>query len=146
MFKPQTILHPTDFSTSSAYALAVAADLARQHGATLLILHVAETTGPENVTYGEATSELEPEGYHRRLRDDLVRSVPTPAGVEVEYVLAGGAPADAIVETARDRHCDLIVLATHAPTSRLSRLFTGSVADEVIHVAPCPVLVTRLPA
>ena len=49
MFRPQLILHPTDYSESSSYALQIAADLARQLQAKILILHVAETLGPENV-------------------------------------------------------------------------------------------------
>src|SRR5438094_602322 len=71
MFRPQLILHPTDYSESSSYALQIAADLARQLQAKILILHVAETLGPENVTFGEATSQLEPASYRHRLEADL---------------------------------------------------------------------------
>jgi nucleotide-binding universal stress UspA family protein len=145
MFTPHVILHPTDFSDSSNYALQIAADLARQNDAVLFILHVAESLGAENATFGEVTSELEPESYRRRLEDDLRRSVPPPEGVRVQYLLAEGSPGPAIADAARRHEADLIVMGTHAPANVLSRLFTGSVADEVIHVAPCPVLVTRLP-
>jgi nucleotide-binding universal stress UspA family protein len=44
-----------------------------------------------------------------------------------------------IVRTAREAHCDLIVMGTHGRTG-LSRLLKGSVAEEVARKAPCPVL------
>jgi nucleotide-binding universal stress UspA family protein len=144
MFKPRVILHPTDYSDASASALGIAADLARLHQATLLILHVAETLGPENVTYGEAVSQLEPAGYRQRLEEDLRRHVPPPAGVSVQYLLAGGAPAGEIDRVAREHHCDLIVMGSRGRTG-LSRLFTGSIAEEVIRTATCPVLVVKVP-
>jgi len=54
MFKPTTILHPTDYSDNSAYAFKVALGLAEQHGAMLYVAHVVESLGPELVTAGEA--------------------------------------------------------------------------------------------
>jgi universal stress protein A len=145
MFKPRIILHPTDYSDTSASALGIAGDLARLHQATLFILHVAETLGPENVTYGEAVSQLEPAGYRQRLEEDLRRHVPSPSGVSVQYLLAGGDPAQEIDRVAREHHCDLIVMGSHGRTG-LSRLLTGSIAEQVIRTASCPVLVVKLPA
>jgi nucleotide-binding universal stress UspA family protein len=144
MFKPRVILHPTDYSETSAYAFQIAVDLTRLNQATILVLHVAETLGPENVTYGEAVSELEPAGYRRRLEKDLRRQVPPPSGVSVQYLLAGGDPTREIDRVAREHHCDLIVMGTHGRTG-LSRLFSGSIAEEVIRTVSCPVLVVKLP-
>jgi nucleotide-binding universal stress UspA family protein len=142
MFRPRVILHPTDFSEFSAYAFRIAVDLARQNDAALLVLHVAETLGPENVTYGEVATHLEPENYHKRLFDDLRQAVPAPEGVPVHYVLAGGDPAQEIERVAREHACDLIVMGTHGRTG-LTRLFMGSIAEEVVRLAPCPVLVAK---
>ncbi len=144
MFKPRVILHPTDYSDTSASALQIAADLARLHQATILVLHVAETLGPENVTYGEAVSELEPAGYRRRLEEDLRRQVPAPSGVSIQYLLSEGNPSREIDRMARKHHADLIVMGTHGRTG-LSRLLTGSIAEEVIRTASCPVLVIKIP-
>jgi nucleotide-binding universal stress UspA family protein len=47
-----------------------------------------------------------------------------------------------IVETARDRHVDLIVMGTHGRTG-LKHVLLGSVAERVVRLAPCPVLVVR---
>lgn len=146
MFQPQRILHPTDYSGYSTFALDVAADLARKYHARLLILHVAETLGPANVTYGEISDSLEPEGYQRRVMADLKRQVPNPPGVDAEYVLGEGDPAPEIARIAAARHCDLIVMGTHAPHGILERLFMGTVTDAVLRQAPCPVLVTKATA
>src|SRR5262249_38740904 len=112
VFQPKQILHPTDLSSESQAAYAVAADLARHYGGRLLVLHVAETLGPENVTFGEVATQREPDGYRGRLLADLEAHVP-PAGLPVEYVLAEGDPATEIVRVARERGCDVIVMATH---------------------------------
>lgn len=142
MFQPEVILHPTDYLECSVQAFRIAADLARQHQASLLVLHVAETLGSENVTYGEVGSQVEPAGYRRRLEEDLRRSVPVVPGVAVEYLVTAGDPAEEIERVARERACDLIVMGTHGRTG-LNRLLMGSVAEHVIRRAPCPVLTTR---
>lgn len=144
MFQPRVVLYPTDLSASSSSAFQIAADIAREHGAVLLILHVVETLGPENVTYGEAVSALEPESYHRRLEEDLHRLVPAPTGVSVQYILAAGAPAYEIERVAREHSCDLIVMGTRGRTG-LSRLLVRGTAEQVISLAHCPVLITKSP-
>lgn len=143
MFHPKRILHPTDFSDTSKAALHIAADLARQYGASILVLHVAESLGPENVTFGEAGAQLQPEGYRHRLETSFEQLVPAAGlGVPVEYLLTEGDSAAEIVREARERGCDLIVLGTHGRTG-LRRLLGGSVAEHVVRLAPCPVLSIR---
>jgi nucleotide-binding universal stress UspA family protein len=143
MFQPRLILHPTDFSACSGYAAAVAADLARLHDAQVIVLHVVESLGPENVTCGEAVSQPQPESYRRRLEEELRRMVPL-AGVRAEYLLAEGDPAVEIQRVAQLRRCDLVVMGTHGRTG-LERLLMGSVAEHLVRRAPCPVLVVRTP-
>ena len=144
MFHPRLILHPTDYSESSGYAMQIAADLARQHQARIIILHVVETLGPENVTFGEATSQLEPAAYRLRLEEDLRQREPAPPSVPVEYLLAEGDTAQEIQRVAQERGCDLIVMGTHGHTG-LSRLIMGSTAEKIIRQANCPVLTTKIP-
>jgi nucleotide-binding universal stress UspA family protein len=144
MFHPHVILHPTDFSDSSGYAYRIAVDLARQHQARLLILHVADTLGPEHVTYGQAVSQLEPESYRKRIEDDLRRQAPAPTGVPTHHLLVAGEPVSEIQRVCQEHSCDLIVMGTHGRTG-LNRLLVGSVAERVIRQAPCPVLIAKLP-
>src|SRR5207247_9050465 len=59
-------------------------------------------------------------------------------------ILLEGDAAKEIVELARDSQCDLIVMGTHGRTG-LGRLLMGSVAEQVMRRAPCPVLTIKAP-
>jgi nucleotide-binding universal stress UspA family protein len=69
-----------------------------------------------------------------RLEADLVGR-----GVEVETVVCEGYAATVIVEEAKAREADLIVIGTHG-LSGLKHLLLGSIAERVVQKAPCPVL------
>ncbi len=144
MFRPRLILCPTDFSHDAARALEVATDLARQNDATLLLLHVADTLGPEGATFGQVATELQPEGHVHRLEGLLRQQLPADAGVPVRFLLREGDPAAEIVGVATSERCDLIVSGTHGRTG-LSHLLMGSVAERVVRTSPCPVLVVKYP-
>jgi nucleotide-binding universal stress UspA family protein len=144
MFAPKTILHPTDLSRHSAYALSIACDLARQNNAKLLVLYVVESLGPENVTYGEAVSQLQPAGYRTRLEQYLKDNIPAEGALSMYHILSPGDPAREIERVAKENAVDLIVMGTHGHTG-LARLLMGSVAEHVVRRAPCPVLTTKIP-
>ena len=55
-----------------------------------------------------------------------------------------GVPFHEIIETAKMQQVDLIVMGTHGRTG-LQYMLLGSVAEKVVHLAPCPVLVVRQP-
>jgi nucleotide-binding universal stress UspA family protein len=135
------ILFPTDFSTSSEVALEQATALARDLGAEMLIVHVAETP----VTYRSADiyyGIYEPDDS--AVRKMLHAVVPTDPVVYYEHRLLHGEPAERIVETAEAEHCDLIIMATHGRTG-FRRLLMGSVAEEVVRSAQCAVLTYKMP-
>jgi len=67
------------------------------------------------------------------------------AGIEAQthcHIVRGIAPAAAIIETIAEHHCDLVVMGTNGRRG-LKRLMMGSVAKEVVHRSPVPVLTTR---
>jgi nucleotide-binding universal stress UspA family protein len=105
---------------------------------------VVATLGPELVPYGEAVSQLQPEGYQHKLWDDLRRIQSPDPAVPVEHRLAEGDSAEEILRLAQESGCDLIVLGTHGRTG-LPRLLMGSVAEQVVRKAPCPVLTVKAP-
>ena len=146
MFQPHLILHPTDYSECARYAFGVAVDLARHHGARLIVLHVADALGPEGgVSFGEAATELQPSGHLRHLLEELHRvKPPEDAGLALDYRLAEGDPGTAIARLAREQHCDLIVMGTYG-RSALSHLISGSVTQKVFRLASCAVLTIRMP-
>jgi len=140
--KVRTILYPTDFSEPSQEALRYALELAADYGAHLIVLHAVETLGAENVTYGEAVSRPQPESYRQRLWDELHQIKRLDARGDVEYVLSEEDPVTAVLHMAKTRACDLIVMGTHGRHG-LRRLMEGSVAEEVVRGASCPVLVVK---
>jgi nucleotide-binding universal stress UspA family protein len=64
--------------------------------------------------------------------------------VRVHTVLAEGVPFDQILKVAKRLRCDLIVVATHGRTG-LAHVVMGSVAENVVRRATCPVLTVRPP-
>ena len=140
------ILWPTDFSPVAKAALPYAADLAADSGAQLVLLHVLALPSmyvPE--VSGAVWMEIQRKGRAaamdelRRLAKQLDR-----AKVRTHAVLAQGVAFDQILRVAKRLRCDLIVIATHGRTG-LRHVLMGSVAENVVRRAPCPVLTVRPP-
>jgi len=66
----------------------------------------------------------------------------TQAGVQGDFIIVHGVPFQCILDTVEDQKIDLIVMGTHGRTG-LKHVLLGSVAEKVIRLSPCPVLVTR---
>lgn len=71
--------------------------------------------------------------------DRVAARISTPERMVTSQVEPGSV-VDIVVNTARERGCDLIVMATHGRTG-LTRAILGSVTADVLPKAPCPVLV-----
>jgi universal stress protein A len=148
MIKMKTILHPTDFSESSNYALKCAASLAREFGAKLYILHVIEDVSTMSclepcpvMPAAPVTTELE-----NRARKALEQVLPPEVrdAISTECALLRGVPFLEIIRYARQIQADIIVCGTHGRTG-LKHLLFGSVAENVVRNSPCPVLSVRHP-
>jgi len=135
----RTILLATDFSEPSEAAYLLAYNLARLHLARLVAAHVVQTPVLADVG-GDPTPETE--SWLREVREKLHDLRPAYPTIAVEHRLLEGEPAEQIVRLANELNCDLIVLGTHA-RSGLPRLVLGSVAEEVLRSAPCPVLIVK---
>ena len=136
MFPVRTILVPTDFSEPSCRAFQLACSLAQDGGLRVLVMHVIPAPV---VMYGPP-----PEEYVNRLWHDLNQITTPDPKVYVEHLLAEGNPAAAILKTARETNCDAIVMGTHGRTG-LDHLLMGSVAEEVVRKACCPVVTVKTP-
>jgi nucleotide-binding universal stress UspA family protein len=139
--KLKKILFPTDYSSLSDAPLAYATALARDMGATLLIVHVEEPPmayGGGEMYYGVAEPDYD------ALRRMLENVKPTDPAVPCERRLVTGDPAGAIADLAASEGVDLIVMGTHGRTG-LRRLLMGSIAEAVVRTAPCPVLIYKPP-
>jgi universal stress protein A len=146
----KTILHPTDFSKHSQYALGIVCALARDQDARLILLHVVPSDAP--VTGGgdvaalrrAECSQQDLKSYREEMRDKL-QHLPLPGlKARVEHILKEGEAAKVILSTAQDSSCDLIVMGTYGKTGQARQLM-GSVAEEVMQKASCPVLTVKVP-
>ena len=157
------ILAPTDFSPLANHALAYAFQEAEIHNAKLTLLHALHHH-PDTEVYYLKDQSTEPRGFASEFGDLSLSSGSTPTTIRRDYIeeallqlrelvphaftgaweteVASGAPAEAIVRLAQERHVDLIVMSTHGRTG-LSHVLLGSVAERVVREAPCPVLIIR---
>ncbi len=141
MLAIRTVLHPTDFSERSEFAFRLACSLARDYGARLVVLHVAE---PPTAVAGEGVVMLPPAFDLEPLRERLQQLRPEDLKIPVEHRLVQGDAATEILRVAGEAKCDLIVMGTHGRTG-LGRLLMGSVAEQVVRKASCPVLTVKTP-
>jgi nucleotide-binding universal stress UspA family protein len=130
------ILVPIDWSEPSKSAFLVGVSLAREYNAQLLVLYVVPLA---LVMYGPPS-----EAYMDHLLEELRRVKPGDSRICVQHFLAEGDPGTAILGTAKETNCDLIVMGTHGRTG-LNRVLMGSVAEKVVRKATCPVLVVKAP-
>lgn len=141
--KFKRIVFPTDFGETAQSALRVAAAMAAYYRAQLDIVTVVDSTVYAYAGYPFAT-----------LAQDLMKSaeeqlekltLPEEArGVTVKRFVLSGTAGHEISDHARRHSADLIVMATHG-RGTVARFFLGSIADQVLHSAPCSVLVLRKP-
>jgi nucleotide-binding universal stress UspA family protein len=130
-FPPKVILLPTDYSECSEEALRLAARLAGDYESRLVVLHVRPAGGGKAIGWCEGLRA----GLHQ------LRPGVDPAITSEECVTEGDA-ATSILQAAKETACDLIVMGTHG-RSGLGRLALGSVAEQVVRKAPCPVLLAK---
>jgi nucleotide-binding universal stress UspA family protein len=140
MLPAHTIVFPTDFSEHAARVFPVACTLARDEGARLIVLHVM----PPPLNHAEVVARRPPDGYRDELWRMLHRIQAPEANVRVEHRLEEGDAATEILRVAGDTGVGLIVMGTHGRTG-LKRLLMGSVAEQVLRRAACPVLTVKAP-
>ncbi len=147
MLRIRQVLYPTDFSEPAAYALPLAARIAEGYGAELhalhaLILHAADAVEADRLfpRMEDALEELDTWAA-RRMSSHL-------GDHELDHLVVhearerGISAAPVILEYAEAHDIDVIVMGTHGRRG-LRHLLMGSVAEEVVRHAPCPVITVR---
>ena len=136
------ILVGTDGSSTAAEAVRQAAELARVHGAELIILHGAKTTSSApDVGFGIPPVDAE---TIRSAGDQILSEAQKVAGVDtrVRTVMREGDPAEAILDAAEAEEVDLIVVGNKGMRGT-RRFLLGSVPNTVAHHSPCSVLIVH---
>lgn len=143
MGRYERILVPTDGSEATREAIQHAVDLAAEHDATIYALYVVNSASfaglPMESSWESVASMMNEEGAAAL---EVVEDVASEHGVPVETELLDGSPSRAIVRSAEDNGCDLIVMGTHG-RGGIDRLLLGSVAESVVRSSSVPVLTVR---
>ncbi len=142
------IMLATDFSESVQAATDLAIQFASKFAARLTLLHVFDA--PSYVgAFGDVYFAV-PADQGKRVRADADRALAqlaeraTAAGITTETLVVEGTAHQGILAAAQSRNIDLIVLGSHGRTG-LKHMVLGSVAEDVVRVATCPVVTVRSP-
>lgn len=139
------ILCPIDFSTFSKAALEEAASLAAGMGSELCLLHAYQNPAYVLPMSGYVGPTADMITRIRKQLGEELEALAEPVrkqGIKVETLVIEGVPFHTIVDHSKEWKADLIVMGTHGRTG-LTHALTGSVAERVVRLAPCPVLITR---
>ncbi|MBN1530443.1 MAG: universal stress protein [Thermoleophilaceae bacterium] len=140
----ESILVGTDGSERAERAVATAVDIAKGQGARLLI--VAAFRDEDAHWEGIQSSRAVSRGNLRDAAENvLIRSArhAEDHGIKgVEWEAHSGHPADVLLDVAKDRDVDLIVVGNKG-MGGTRRFFLGGVADKVSHHAPCSVMIVQ---
>lgn len=143
-FNLRRILVPTDFSELSKKALAYAIPFATQFGATIHLAHVVQFA-----YLGTEAGIVEFPVPEKEMRAASVKRLETwaktlvPAGIPVERHVLVGQPVWEIVDLIKSSNIDLAIISTHGYTG-LKHVLLGSVAENIVRHADCPVLTVHL--
>jgi nucleotide-binding universal stress UspA family protein len=142
------ILWPTDFSEPSYEALKAAIELASRFSAELYVMHAVSSLpvvpGPSGPTSFNVSL------YEEELQESAVNSIKEiiknkiPNSIKTHSIVSAGLVADEIVQEAEKQKIDLIVTATHGERGWRHLIF-GSIAEKVVRMAPCPIMVVHAP-
>jgi nucleotide-binding universal stress UspA family protein len=143
---PARILVPIDFSSSSHAALEVAIELADKFHSELFLLNVVPESPavalPEGIT-GQSLVEAAKKQAEQHLAISKKsidgKGIKVTTSVEVGYDVAG-----TILEAIDREKIDEVVISTHGCSGWYPTVF-GSIAEKVVKLAPCPVLLLRTP-
>jgi len=143
MLNIQRILYPTDLSQGADRAFPQAAALAQWHDAELHILNVA---GRHDHRFEEMRENF-PLSSERL--DEMLGAAPAETSrpdvralTIIQEQIESADPAGRIVTYSEEADIDVVVMGTHG-RSGVERLLIGSVAEEVVRTAPCPVFTIR---
>ena len=155
MIRMKKILHPTDFSVSSKYALEYALAYTRKFEAKLYLLHVIPDI-QIGTYFGLPTIPTQPQvqidsdrimiDIEKQVKQALEEVLPPEVRdtIPVECLIRHGAPFLEIIRCAEQIGADLIVCGTHGRTG-LKQAIIGTVAEKVVRKSRIPVLSIRHP-
>lgn len=141
----KSILVPVDGSPSAGRAAAFAAKLAKALSSKLHILYVYDAPAASVLGLAGMGEEAVRAALHSVAENSFkgaLTAMGETSGLDIEQVSITGHPFEEIVNYAKAKECDLIVMGSRG-LSPLKEMVLGSVSDRVLRFAPCAVTVVR---
>jgi len=159
------ILYATDLSATARHAVRYACSLGNRYDAQVNVLHVVpdildvfesemgivpgfDDTRNKRVELNREAVDAALKKIRQRIHETsrlVLKEIPKCPLEEEKILVRTGDPAESIIATATEGNYDLVIMGTHGH-SKLDDLMLGSVARDVVHGCPVPVMVVRLPA
>jgi nucleotide-binding universal stress UspA family protein len=133
----KNILFATDFSVAEDAAVPFATQIAKRYGAKVYGVHVNSVIDYTAITPG--AWEAMAEAAEKERIEDTQTLHKQLHGIEHEVLVAEGNTWDVVSGLIREKHIDLVVVGTRGRTG-LGKVLLGSVAEQILRQAPCPVL------
>ena len=137
--KKKSVLVPIDFSEWSYEAIAPAREYVADESA-LKLIHVLTPLHPADPA--AMWNTLDNEQRKQKVKSFLGAKLDEMGYQEIQIEVAIGDPSTQIVDYAKELEADLIVMPSHGRKG-VSRFLLGSVAERVVRLSPCPVLVLK---
>ncbi len=137
--KKKSVLVPIDFSEWSYSAIAPAREYVADESA-LKLIHVLTPLHPADPA--AMWNTLDNEQRKQKVKSFLGSKLDEMGYKEIQIEVAIGDPSTQIVDYAKEIEADLIVMPSHGRKG-MSRFLLGSVAERVVRLSPCPVLVLK---
>ena len=150
------ILYATDLSQNSSYAFFYATDMAKRHGATIIIFHAVEPI-PAYIEGYSGISAAFTQEKQGGIVEDIKKHLqefckkaeaqvgPPCVSLVSKILVTRGHPPEEILNAAEKEGCDAIVLGTHGK-GFLAHTFLGSVSSAVLNRTRKPVFIVPLPS
>jgi len=138
-FPKRSVLVPIDFSADSLAAIDVGRTLVDQPE-HLHVVHVLIDLAP--LEAGEVWGVVDPQARTEQVEKAMKEKLAVPKYAGIHTAVLMGEPAHGIANYAQEKNIELIVIPSHGRTG-ITRLLIGSVAERVVRLAHCPVLVLR---
>ena len=137
----EKILIATDGSEKNQPAVRIGLEMGRECGSAIYVIFVVDET-----PFTSSQTEVLTDNIYRKMEDEGEQAIEQvkriATGLEIETLILPGRPAHVITEFAEKNAVDLIVVGSQGK-SGLKRLLLGSVAESVIRMADCMVLVVK---
>jgi nucleotide-binding universal stress UspA family protein len=140
----EKILVPVDFSDCAKEGASYASAFATKVGADLLLMHVTHpadfTASDPNVVPPDWSDLVETARLAAEDELDQMVNFLSLTGISAETEVAVGTPGEKLIERTKQPDVDMVIMSSHGYTA-LRHLFLGSIAEQLVREARCPVLV-----